>query len=53
MNGQIERLQEELASIQHEMNVKHFRQGSLQYQALINRQNWILGFLACANCEIS
>ena len=53
MNGQIERLEEELTNIQHEMNVKHFRQGSLQYQVLMNRQNWILGFLACARGEMS
>ncbi len=43
----IERLEAELARIQEES--KQFRRGSLQYQLLMNRQSWILGYLAGVN----
>ena len=47
----IERLERELAELQHEMRTKHPRKNSNAYQLLLSRQNRILGALAAIKGE--
>lgn len=51
MNGQIEKLELELAKLMHEQRINKFPTKSNAYMLLLTRQSRILGALACLRGE--